>query len=90
MGILITCIGPDGQPMTINANGVGVSGGSVPTNPTFGAERLNLSFAEVQRTIAEGEAKGIRPFSIEGPGSGVGQGLLAKRPRHILDYDGTD
>jgi hypothetical protein len=80
MGIQITCVNPiTGETTTINAQGVGVSGGSQALYPNLMAKRINLRFAEVQQTIAEGRAAGFKPFSIEGNGTGVGEGKPQNR-----------
>lgn len=68
MAIDITCIGPDGQPFTFPANTVGPFGGGTeggtPGTPIFPAKRINLSMVDVQQSIQEGRASGIKPFNL--------------------------
>jgi hypothetical protein len=69
MGIQITCYDPStGGFKTIDATsidqgGTGFGQSSIGPN-AFGAKRINLSIADVQRTIAEGRAAGFKPFNL--------------------------
>jgi hypothetical protein len=64
MAVTIVC--DDGS--TFQANTVGPFGGGpdggTPGIPIFPAKRLNLTMADVQRTIQEGRASGIKPFNL--------------------------
>jgi len=67
MGITLTCYDPTtGQMKTFEANTVdgGGSGFGTPMVPNFGAQGINLSMRDVQRTIQEGRAAGIKPFNL--------------------------
>jgi hypothetical protein len=67
MGIQITCYDPaTGQFKTFEANTLtdGGSGVGTPSVQAFGAQRINLSMADVQQTIQEGRAQGIKPFNL--------------------------
>jgi hypothetical protein len=70
----ITCIGPDGNPVTVPVDQLGTSGGSQPLYPNLMARRIIRSFSDAQQSIADGKARGFKPFSIEGNGTGVGEG----------------
>ena len=69
MSVTITCTNPQtGAVTTTTSDGVeqGGSGyGQSTIGPAaFGAKRINLCMYDVQQTIAEGRAAGIRPFNL--------------------------
>ena len=69
MGITITCYDPStGTFKTFEANTVGQGGSGVGASTVgpnaFGAQRINLSMKDVQQTIQEGRAAGIKPFNL--------------------------
>lgn len=69
MGVQITCINSiTGEVTTTDSSSVeqGGSGyGQSSIGPNaFGAKRINLSMRDVQATIAEGRAAGIKPFNL--------------------------
>jgi hypothetical protein len=69
MAVTITCINPQtGAVTTTNSGSIeqgGTGFGQSTIGPAaFGAKRINLSMADVQQTIAEGRARGIKPFNL--------------------------
>lgn len=65
MGVTIRCFDAEtGTYKTIEANSVGASAGDSFQMPAFGAQRINLSMADVHESIAEGRAAGFKPFNL--------------------------
>lgn len=79
MPIRITCYDPaTGQVKSFDAQGIGGGGGgSGPQYPNLKAERINLSMFDVQRSIEEGRARGIKPFNLIGSPNDIQRGSLS-------------
>lgn len=79
MGVRITCIDPaTGQPATFEANSISMGGGGSDAKfPNLLAQRINLSMVDVQNTIAEGRAHGIKPFNLIGSPNDIQRGALS-------------
>lgn len=65
----LTCPNPDGsgsETVDMNTSGSNDAGVIESQYPTMNARRVITCFADAQQSIAEGRARGIKPFNILG------------------------